>query len=88
MLHARGIATNAWNASMRADLRSLHALSLFLEMVQGTDATGLLQGYQAMLERLWTLRVLSDTTGARRKLLIGLAEDMANAETLWRKVDI
>ena len=83
VLRARGIATNAWNANMREDLRSPHALSLFLEMVQCTDATGLLKGYQAMLEKLWELRVLADATGERRQLLIGLAEDMAEAETLW-----
>jgi len=83
VLSARGISTNAWNASMREDLRSPHALCLFLEMVQETDASGLLHGYQAMLEKLWKLKVLSDSTGARRQLLIRLAEAMAEAERLW-----
>ncbi|MGR8980220.1 MAG: hypothetical protein ACU84H_09035 [Gammaproteobacteria bacterium] len=83
VLSANGIQAGTWNETMREDLRSPHALNLFLELIKITDAADLLQGYQQMLEVLWRQNVLCDETGKRRRALINLAEQMGTREVLW-----
>lgn len=83
VLSINGIQAGIWNETMREDLRSPHALNLFLELIKTTDSADLLQGYQHMLEVLWQQNVLCDKTGKRRRVLMDLAEQMGSREVLW-----
>lgn len=83
VMSARGISANAWSESIRNDLRSPHALDLFLQLVRDTDSNSLLEGYQQMLEALWHKHVLCDASGGRRAAAMAAASMMAEREVLW-----
>jgi ABC-type cobalamin/Fe3+-siderophores transport system ATPase subunit len=83
VLIARGISASAWSEAIRNDLRSPHALDLFLQLVKDTDSSSLLEGYQQMLDALWWKHVLCDTSGGRRAAVIAIASMMAEREVLW-----
>jgi len=82
-LQAYGVRTAAWNEAMREDLRSPHALDIFVRLLSSTSEADLLQGYQHMLEALWKQAVLCDASGNRRRLVLELTERMAEREVLW-----
>ncbi|MBX3699294.1 MAG: ATP-binding protein [Dokdonella sp.] len=83
VLSARGISASGWSESIRNDLRSPHALDLFLQLVKDSDSGSLLEGYQQMLDALWQKHVLCDASGLRRDAVIAVASMMAEREVLW-----
>jgi hypothetical protein len=82
VLKKQGVQAGGWNAELKETLRSPHALATFLSLLGETDEPGLLRSYQGMLEELWKRKVLGDK-GERKRLLLDLAEFMAERETLW-----
>lgn len=84
VLADRGIQTGAWNADLRETLRSPHALTVYLELLDGTAEPDLESGFHGMLEVQWRRKVLESPDGpAKAKLLRAVAEGMAAREVLW-----
>lgn len=83
VLSARGVTASGWSESIRNDLRSPHALDLFLQLIKDSDSGSLLEGYQQMLDALWQKHVLCDASGLRRDAVIAVASMMAEREVLW-----
>ncbi|MCB1960595.1 MAG: DUF4062 domain-containing protein [Rhodocyclaceae bacterium] len=84
VLGDRGIQTGAWNADLRETLRSPHALTVYLELLDGTAEPDLESGFQGMLEVQWRRKVLESPDGpAQATLLRAVAESMAAREVLW-----
>lgn len=84
VLRERGVNAGAWAEEVRETLRSPHALNAFLSLLRGAHEPDLAQGLQGLLQQLWDERVIrSDPSGRRRKLMLALAESMAERESLW-----
>ncbi len=84
VLRERGVNAGAWAEEVRETLRSPHALNAFLSLLRGAHEPDLAQGLQGLLQQLWDERVIrSDPSGRRRKLMLALAESMAERERLW-----
>lgn len=83
VLKKAGIAAAGWPADAKELLRSPHALALFLQLPGGPCAAPA-GSYQALLEQLWTERILRQPAGPRLgELASRIAEAMAEKETLW-----
>lgn len=81
VLKKAGIAAGGWPADAKELLRSPHALALFLQLPGGCAAPA--ETYQALLEQLWTERILRQPAGPRLSKLAGkIAEAMAEKEKL------
>jgi nucleoside phosphorylase len=83
LLEARGIDAGGWPADAQDVLRRPQALAIYLQL-SGRFQSESFTSYQAMLEQLWSERVLvGDTAAAREQLAADLADQMADRESLW-----
>lgn len=83
LLQARGIDAGGWPSDAQDVMRRPQALATYLQLT-GRDFSEPFSSYQAMLERLWSERVLvGEKAGALEKLAADLAEHMADRESLW-----
>jgi hypothetical protein len=83
LLESKGIAAAGWPNDAQEVLRSPQALSTYLQLDEGVRSEPL-GSYQAMLDRLWTERVVKGPNGPRRSELAGsIADTMAEEESLW-----
>lgn len=83
VLTARDIKAEGWPADAQETLRTPQHLATFLRLVN-RDTVEPFQSYQAMLERLWTERVLQAPNGERlARLATSIANSMAEEESLW-----
>jgi hypothetical protein len=83
LLENKGIAAAGWPSDAREMLRSPQSLSTYLQLDERARSEPL-GSYQAMLDRLWTERVLKGPNGGRRSHLAGfIADMMAEEESLW-----
>jgi energy-coupling factor transporter ATP-binding protein EcfA2 len=64
LLEALGIDADDWNAELKESLRSPHALSLFVELLERDPQAGALLNYQQMLDRLWEQCIERPTDGS------------------------
>jgi SEFIR domain/ATPase family associated with various cellular activities (AAA) len=84
LLLSQGIDTSRWPEDARELLRSPQALRTFLELLEAGGAPEVFSTYPAMLDRLWTERVLTGPTAKQKVALASeLASTMAEEETLW-----
>lgn len=83
LLEARGVNAAGWPADAQDVMRRPQALATYLQL-NGRYSSEPFASYQAMLERLWSERVLvGDAAAAREQLAADIAEQMAAKETLW-----
>jgi nucleoside phosphorylase len=83
LLESKGIAATGWPNDAQEVLRSPQALSTYLQLDEGARSEPL-GSYQAMLDRLWTERVVKGPNGPRRSQLgSSIADTMAEEESLW-----
>lgn len=83
LLEACGIDASGWPADAQDVLRRPQALAIYLQL-SGRFQSEPFVSYQAMLEQLWSERVLvGDTAAAREQLAADLADQMADRESLW-----
>jgi hypothetical protein len=84
ILREREIEAAHWPVTFRELLRVPQHLKVFLQRLQGSDEDRIFSTYQQLLDDLWTRRVIN--TGGlpgRSKLLMDMAEVMAEQETIW-----
>ena len=78
-----GVHAEAWPEAAKNIIRAPQALAIYLQL-EARETSEAFTSYQEMLEQLWTERVLRPEDGARRsQLAMRMAEDMAEAESLW-----
>jgi nucleoside phosphorylase len=83
ILEAKGIEAAGWPADAREVMRSPQALATYLQL-EGRRKSEPFVTYHAMLDRLWSERVLSGEDGHRRaQLAYEIADRMAEEESLW-----
>jgi hypothetical protein len=83
MLESKGIAAAGWSTDAQEVLRSPQALATYLQLDEQARSEPL-ESYQAMLDRLWSERVLRAPNGAgRSRLASSIADLMAAEESLW-----
>ncbi|HZH14833.1 MAG TPA: AAA family ATPase [Archangium sp.] len=83
VLAARNLNPKGWPPDAQETLRTPQHLATFLRLVD-SGAAEPFQNYQAMLERLWSERVLQASNGERlARLATDIAEAMAEEESLW-----
>ena len=82
ILQAHGVQADSWAQDMRDTLRSPHALDTFLSLLSSTDEPGLVFGFQGMLQIQWEKKVLNDASSRRKEVMLALATQMAERETL------
>ncbi len=83
LLEARGIDARGWPADVQDVLRRPQALAIYLQLSSRFQSEPF-TSYQAMLEQLWSERVLVGGTAAEREQLAAdLADQMADRENLW-----
>jgi nucleoside phosphorylase len=83
LLEARGINAAGWPADAQDVMRRPQALAIYLQL-NGRYSSEPFTSYQAMLERLWSERVLvGNAAAAREKLAADIADQMAAKESLW-----
>ncbi|HTU12125.1 MAG TPA: hypothetical protein VMG08_14635 [Allosphingosinicella sp.] len=83
LLEARGIDASGWPADAQDVLRRPQALAIYLQL-SGRFQSEPFTSYQAMLEQLWSERVLvGESAAAREQLAADLADQMAARECLW-----
>ncbi len=86
LLEARGIDAGGWPADAQDVLRRPQALAIYLQLA-GRFQSEAFTSYQAMLEQLWSERVLvGEHAAAREQLAADLADQMAARESLWLPV--
>ncbi|WP_354081705.1 hypothetical protein [Constrictibacter sp. MBR-5] len=83
LLEARGVNAAGWPADAQDVMRRPQALSIYLQL-NGRYSSEPFTSYQAMLERLWSERVLvGEGAAAREQLAADIADQMAAKESLW-----
>ena len=83
VLEGKGIRAAGWPADAQEVMRSPQALATYLQL-EGRAESEPFVTYQAMLERLWSERILAGEQGARRaQLAYDIADRMAEEESLW-----
>lgn len=83
VLEARGVNAAGWPADAQEVMRTPQALATYLQL-GGRYSSEPFTSYQAMLDRLWSERVLvGDNGAARDQLATDIADAMANEESLW-----
>jgi hypothetical protein len=83
ILEAKGIQAAGWPADAQEVMRSPQALATYLQLESRGRAEPFVT-YHAMLDRLWSERVLSGAEGYRRsQLACDIADRMAEEESLW-----
>ena len=84
VLEGRGMKAAGWPPDAQEMMRSPQALATFLNLKTRTNELPLFQTYQAMLDQLWSERILNQPNGSRIAKLAGeIAERMAETESLW-----
>ena len=84
VLRERGVDADHWPAECKKLLSTPQNLKVFLLRLQGTAEDQLFTTYQQLYDDLWRQRVLRTADGAERaRLLMDMAERMADRETLW-----
>jgi hypothetical protein len=84
VLQERGVNAAHWPSACRALLGTPQNLKVFLLRLTGTAEDQLFETYQQLYDDLWRQRVHRTPGGAERaRLLMDLAERMADRETLW-----
>ncbi|MGO8151461.1 hypothetical protein AB9F36_16775 [Rhizobium leguminosarum] len=83
LLEARRIDADGWPADAQDVMRRPQALAIYLQL-SGRFQSEPFTSYQAMLEQLWSERVLvGEAAAAREQLAADLADQMAMRESLW-----
>ena len=83
VLESKGIEAAGWPNDAKEVLRSPQALATYLQLRESARSEPL-GSYQAMLDRLWTERILKGPDGVARSQLAGsIADTMAEEESLW-----
>lgn len=83
ILEPHGIMAGGWPKDAQEVMRSPQALTTFF-LFNDKVTVEPFSTYQAMLEKLWQDRIVSQPNGGRIAKLAGrIAEDMAERETLW-----
>lgn len=83
LLEARGIDARGWPADAQDVLRRPQALAIYLQLSSRFHSEPF-ASYQAMLEQLWSERVLvGETATVREQLAADLADQMAARESMW-----
>jgi nucleoside phosphorylase len=83
VLERKGIVAAHWPNDAQEVLRSPQALATYLQLGESTRSEPL-GSYQAMLDRLWSERILKGPKGVARSQLAGsIADIMAEEESLW-----
>lgn len=83
LLEAHGIDAAGWPADAQEVMRSPQALTTYLRLNRRYSSEPF-TSYQAMLECLWSERVLAGDLGARSdQLATDIADRMADEESLW-----
>ena len=83
VLEKENIDAQNWPEDARELLRSPQALNTLLQLTQTGEAEAF-RNYPAMLERLWSDRILRTPKGpAKAQLAMDVAETMSDEETLW-----
>ena len=83
VLRDHGVDAEGWREEAKNIIRAPQALAIYLQL-ERREASEVFTSYQAMLEQLWTERVVSPRGGARRsQLATRMAEEMAEEENLW-----
>lgn len=83
ILESNGISSVGWNLDAKEVMRVPQQLNTYLQLrVAGIDEP--FANYSAMLDRLWTARVLHAQNGGRvANLAYDIADRMADSESLW-----
>lgn len=83
ILESNGISSIGWNSDSREVMRVPQQLNTYLQLrAAGIDEP--FANYSAMLDRLWTARVLDAQNGGRvANLAYDIADRMADTESLW-----
>lgn len=83
ILESNGISSVGWNSDAREVMRVPQQLNTYLHLrAAGIDEP--FANYSAMLDRLWTARVLDAQNGGRvANLAYDIADRMADTESLW-----
>lgn len=83
ILESNGISSIGWNSDAREVMRVPQQLNTYLQLrAAGIDEP--FANYSAMLDRLWTARVLDAQNGGRvANLAYDIADRMADTESLW-----
>lgn len=83
LLEARGIDAGGWPSDAQDVMRRPQALATYLRL-SGRTHSEAFSSYQAMLERLWSERVLAGPRAGELEMLAAdLADQMAERECLW-----
>ena len=83
LLESHGVHAAGWPQDAQEVMRSPQALATYLSL-HGRHTSEPFTSYQTMLDRLWKERVLEHDEGGRRSLLAtGIANRMADEESLW-----
>jgi nucleoside phosphorylase/adenylate kinase family enzyme len=83
VLESKAIAATGWPNDAKEVLRSPQALATYLQLRESARSEPL-GSYQAMLDRLWSERILKGPGGvARSQLASSIADTMAEEESLW-----
>jgi hypothetical protein len=83
VLQANGVNANGWNSDAREVLCVPQQLNTYL-LLKSTGIDEPFSNYTAMLDRLWSTRVLVPSGGGKAaELAYQIAEMMAEKETLW-----
>jgi len=83
ILESNGISSIGWNSDALEVMRVPQQLNIYLQLrAAGVDEP--FANYSAMLDRLWTARVLGARNGGRvANLAYDIADRMADTESLW-----
>ena len=84
VIREKGIEATHWPMEFRELLRVPQHLKVFLQRLKGSTEDRIFTTYQQLLDDLWARRV-TNTGGplGRSKLLMDMAEMMAERETIW-----
>ena len=74
---------DSWNEDLREMLRIPQALSTFIDLIGEAGDLSVMSSYQRMLDRLWEVRILSDSSGRRSQLVLNVATMLTDREALW-----
>ncbi|WP_374254129.1 hypothetical protein [Xanthobacter sp.] len=83
LLQAHGVDAGGWPSDAQDVLRRPQALAIYLQL-SGRFQSEPFTSYQAMLEQLWSERVLvGEAAATQEQLAADLADQMADRESLW-----
>jgi len=82
VLKDSGIVWSGWPEDFRQSLRTPQYLNIYLQLSEGASEPEVFHSYQAMLNRLWEVKILKYGTDFTT-LLEQIADEMSEKEELW-----